>query len=74
MWGLSLSGIGFLYEGVRVLARGIGPIVPHIMAVADPGGGAIDSGGVWGLRGCLGRGGLGFRVAELGSSFLFFLA
>ena len=67
-----MSGISFLYEGVRFLARGIGPIFLRIMVVGALRGGYLDSGGAWVMRECLGRRGLGLRVAELGSYLLSF--
>ena len=54
--GLLFVWSGFLPGVSRVLSGGIGPGVPRIMAVADPGDNTIDSGGAWVMRVCLGRG------------------
>ena len=43
----------FFLGGIRVLAGGIGPGVPHIMDVAAPGAYDIASSGGWVLKVCL---------------------
>ena len=47
----------FFSVRIRVLSGGIGPIVPRIMAIGDPGSDAHDSGEACFLRGCMGGGG-----------------
>ena len=55
-----------------LLYGGIGPGVPHIMAIAAPGANNLDSGEAWVIRACMVRGGAEFKVDELGSYFLSF--
>ena len=72
-WGVCLyMCLVFFSVRIRVLSGGIGPIVPRIMAIGDPGSDALDSGEACFLRGCMGRGGGGLRVDELDTSFLSF--
>ena len=42
-----------------LLYGGIGPGVPHIMAIAAPGANNLDSGEAWVIRACMVRGGGG---------------
>ena len=45
--------------GFMLLYGGIGPGVPHIMAIAAPGANNLDSGEAWVIRACMVRGGGG---------------
>ena len=70
--GVLCLGMDFFRGGVRVLAGGIGPGVPFVMALAAPEADTLDSGDAGVLRGFVDRGVAVSRVDERRSSFLSF--